>query len=75
MIDNDVLGRVYRLDLPNPTFADAHDLLKKINMRDVPWGEFQDISNSVLFLSSDMSRYVNGVSCRKADGQYYDQPV
>jgi NAD(P)-dependent dehydrogenase (short-subunit alcohol dehydrogenase family) len=47
MIDNDVLGRVYRPDLPNPTFADAHDVLKKINMWDVLWVESRDICHTV----------------------------
>jgi (-)-trans-carveol dehydrogenase len=62
LIDNEVLGRVYRLNRPDPSFADAHEVLRKISNWDVPWGESRDISNAVLFLSFDMSRHVTGVS-------------
>jgi SDR family mycofactocin-dependent oxidoreductase len=62
MIDNDVTPAVYRPDLVNPTFADAYDVLTKINMWDVPWVEPVDISNAVLFLASEMSRYITGIT-------------
>lgn len=52
---------MYRLDLEAPTFDDSHDILKTI-MWDVPWVESQDISIAVLFLTSEGSRYITGVT-------------
>jgi SDR family mycofactocin-dependent oxidoreductase len=62
MIDNEVTPKVYRPDLEAPTFDDSYDILKTINMWDVPWVESQDISNAVLFLTSELSRYITGVT-------------
>ncbi|MFD6064901.1 mycofactocin-coupled SDR family oxidoreductase [Rhodococcus wratislaviensis] len=62
MIDNDVTPAVYRPDLQSPTFDDAQEVLTKINMWDVPWIESVDVSNAVLFLASEMARYITGVA-------------
>jgi SDR family mycofactocin-dependent oxidoreductase len=62
MIDNDITRKVYRPDLESPTMDDALPALTSINLWDVPWVDVQDISNGVLFLSCDMSRYITGVS-------------
>ncbi|KXF52254.1 3-ketoacyl-ACP reductase [Rhodococcus sp. SC4] len=62
MIDNDVTPAVYRPDLQSPTFDDAQEVLTKINMWDVPWIESVDVSNAVLFLASEMARYITGIA-------------
>jgi NAD(P)-dependent dehydrogenase (short-subunit alcohol dehydrogenase family) len=48
--------------MEHPTFDDASEVLKRINMWDVPWVDVRDISNAVLFLASEMSRYITGVT-------------
>jgi SDR family mycofactocin-dependent oxidoreductase len=62
MIDNEYTPRVYLPDMEHPTFDDASEVLKRINMWDVPWVDVRDISNAVLFLASEMSRYITGVT-------------
>ncbi len=54
MIMNDVIGE---LIAANPTMADA-----MANLMPVPVVEAVDISNAVLYLVSDMGRYVSGVT-------------
>lgn len=61
MIRNDAVYRLFRPDVENPTdeqFAAASGTLLALPQ---PWVEPVDVSNAVLFLSSDEARYITGV--------------
>jgi (+)-trans-carveol dehydrogenase len=62
MVFHDELYRVFRPDLEAPTLEDAVPALRRFNALPVPWVEPVDISNAVLFLLSDESRYVTSVA-------------
>ncbi|ALG86562.1 mycofactocin-coupled SDR family oxidoreductase [Gordonia phthalatica] len=46
--------------IENPTEEDAARVLSTRTLLPVPWVKPEDVSNAVLFLASDMSRYVTG---------------
>ena len=60
MILNETVYAKLRPDLPEPTIDDAAAVLGARNLLPVPWVEPVDVSNVVLFLSCDESRYVTG---------------
>jgi (+)-trans-carveol dehydrogenase len=62
MLDNDVTRRAFRPDLENPTFEDTVEAYSTINIWPLPWVEPVDISNAVLWLASDESRYVTAIA-------------
>jgi len=62
LVQNDRLYRLFRPDLENPGKADVIEACRQMNAIPEPWVEPVDVSNAVLWLASDESRYVTGVA-------------
>lgn len=62
MLQNDAMYRVFLPDHENPTKEDFAPASQTVNALPVPWVDSLDVSNAVVFLSSDDSRYITGVA-------------
>lgn len=64
MINNPQSAKIFRPDLDDPTLADAAGPLRGINLLDVPWVQSRDITDAVIWLASEESRFVTGSAIR-----------
>ena len=62
MLHNDTIYQLFRPDADIPTLEEAIPVFTTLNALPIPWVETIDISNALLFLASDASRYVTSVS-------------
>ncbi|HEX3705845.1 MAG TPA: mycofactocin-coupled SDR family oxidoreductase [Mycobacteriales bacterium] len=74
LLHNDGLYSVFRPDLENPTREDVEPAFTYFQAMPVPYVEPVDISNLVLFLASDESRYITGQQIRVDAGSYLKFP-
>ena len=62
MFMNEGTFKMFRPDLENPTAADVEPIAAQfMHVLPVGWVEPEDVSNAILFLASDESRYITGV--------------
>ena len=69
MIRNEATYRLFLPDTEHPTDEQAEEVFRSTNALPIPWVEPVDVSNAVLFLASDESRYVTGLEL-KVDAGY-----
>jgi (+)-trans-carveol dehydrogenase len=62
MVNNEPTFAMFRPGLEHPTLEDAREKLTSIQALPIMWIEAIDVSNAVLFLTSDEARYITGVS-------------
>jgi SDR family mycofactocin-dependent oxidoreductase len=78
MLQSEPMYRSFRPDLEHPTRADAEPVFGVQQAMRIPFIEPEDISNAILWLASDESRYVTGLQLRVDGGGYlkwYDYHV
>jgi SDR family mycofactocin-dependent oxidoreductase len=70
MLHNDGLYQVFRPDLKDPTREDAELAFPAMQAMPIPYIEPQDVSDTVVFLASDSSRYITGTQLRVDAGGF-----
>jgi NAD(P)-dependent dehydrogenase (short-subunit alcohol dehydrogenase family) len=58
-----LLHQAFRSDLAQPTREDAKATFSMMQAMPAPYIEPQDVSDAVVFLASDSSRYLTGTHC------------
>ncbi|MCU1656789.1 MAG: limC 3 [Pseudonocardiales bacterium] len=62
MVLNPTTLGLFRPDLEAPTPDDVKETMSAMHPMQIPWVEPVDVSNAILFLTSDDARYITGVS-------------
>jgi NAD(P)-dependent dehydrogenase (short-subunit alcohol dehydrogenase family) len=74
MVDNAATLEVFAVDGGTPTLADASESFTRLNALPIPWVDARDVSEAVLWLASDESRYVTGVALPVDAGSLQKMP-
>jgi SDR family mycofactocin-dependent oxidoreductase len=74
LLHNEGLYSVFRPDLEHPTREDVMPAFTMFQAMPIPYVEPVDISNLVLFLASDESRYITGQQIRVDAGSLLQSP-
>jgi NAD(P)-dependent dehydrogenase (short-subunit alcohol dehydrogenase family) len=74
LLHNEGLYAMFRPDLENPTREDVVPAFTTFQAMPIPYVEPVDISNLVLFLASDESRYITGQQIRVDAGSLLKYP-
>lgn len=74
LLHNGELYRLFRPDLEAPTADDVRPAHATFNAMPVPYVEPVDVSNAVVYLASDESRYVTGMNLRVDAGAFLKSP-
>jgi len=75
LLHNTELYRAFRPDLENPTRDDVQDAFTAFHGLPTPYLEPRDISEAVVWLASDLARYVTGVNLRVDAGAFLRSPA
>jgi NAD(P)-dependent dehydrogenase (short-subunit alcohol dehydrogenase family) len=70
MLHNEGMYSVFRPDLKEPTREDAEPAFPAMQAMPVPYIEPQDVSNAIVFLAGEDSRYITGTQLRIDAGGY-----
>jgi len=62
MFMNEGTYRLFRPDVANPGPDDVAPVAQMMHVLPIGWVEPEDISNAIVFLSSDEGRYITGVT-------------
>jgi SDR family mycofactocin-dependent oxidoreductase len=74
LIHNDLIYKMYRPDLENPTREDVEPAFAYFQAMPIPYVEPEDIANLAVFLASDDSRYITGQQIRVDAGSLLKFP-
>ncbi|OMC41365.1 3-ketoacyl-ACP reductase [Mycobacterium sp. GA-1841] len=70
MLHNEGMYKVFRPDLESPSREDAEPSFHLMQAMPIPYIEPADVSEAVVFLASDASRYITGTQLRIDAGGY-----
>ena len=70
MLNSDVMYKIFRPDVENPTREDALPAFPAMSGMNVPYVEPEDVASTVAFLLSDEARYITGMQMRVDAGGY-----
>jgi len=70
MITNDPTYRLFAPHIPEPTLEDFEQVSTGLHPFPLPWVEPIDVSNALLFLVSDLGRYITGAKIPLSLGSY-----
>jgi (+)-trans-carveol dehydrogenase len=62
MLRNEASFRLFAPDKEEPTIEDVRPVSQAMNLLPIPWVEAVDLSNAIVFLSSQEGRYITGLA-------------